>query len=489
MRRLFVTLILTCVIPCSVRAGSGDSVPSDAPDPATVREAIRRAASFFWKHVSAHGGYVWRYSADLSIHEGEAAAGPHTAWVQPPGTPTVGMAYLEGYRLTGEPVLLQAARDAGIALVRGQLRSGGWTYRIEFSPDARKRFAYREDPERPRAFNVSTLDDDTTQSALRFLMQLDKVLGFKDGRIHDAVSYGLDRLLAAQYPHGAWPQGFDRPPDPELFPVIPARYPEEWSRTWPGYKEYWRFYTLNDNVLVDTIRTLLLAWDVYEEERFRAAALKGGDFILLAQMPEPQPAWAQQYDFAMHPAWARRFEPPAITGGESQGVLFMLLDLYERTGDARFLEPVPRALSYLKRSLLPDGRLARFYELRTNRPLYFNRQYVLTYDDSDLPTHYAFKVASRLDDIERRYRVLVERGPDRRGRREASTPKLTDSLVDRCKRVLKALDERGAWVQRGELRTARVKDVEVIESRTFAENLLVLCRYVAATESRQRGSD
>ena len=38
-------------------------------------------------------------------------------------------------------------------------------------------------------------------------------------------------------------------------------------------------------------------------------AERAGDFILAAQMPEPQPAWAQQYDAAMHPAWARKFEP------------------------------------------------------------------------------------------------------------------------------------------------------------------------------------
>lgn len=71
-----------------------------------------------------------------------------------------------------------------------------------------------------------------------------------------------------------------------------------------------------------------------------------------------------------------------------------LLDLYRVTGEERFLEPVPRALAWIERSKLADGRLARFYELQTNRPLYFTKDYVLTYDDSDVPTHYSFKSAA-----------------------------------------------------------------------------------------------
>ena len=158
---------------------------------------------------------------------------------------------------------------------------------------------------------------------------------------------------------------------------------------------------------------MLEAARVYEEPRYRAAALRGGDFVLLAQMPDPQPAWAQQYDADMHPAWARRFEPPAVTGGESHGAMRILLHVYRETGDAKYLEPIPRALAYLRRSRLPDGRLARFYELETNRPLYFTKDYRLTYDDSDMPTHYAFKVGDRTDSIAREYERLRAGGPAR----------------------------------------------------------------------------
>ncbi|HOT52181.1 MAG TPA: pectate lyase, partial [Candidatus Hydrogenedentes bacterium] len=315
-------------------------------------------------------------------------------WVQPPGTPAVGMAFLDVYKWTGERRYLDAAVEAAHALVKGQLQSGGWEYHVEFDPEKRKQYAYRSDG-LTTGRNTTTLDDNTTQAALRLIICVDHVLDFKDAAIHEAALYGLDALIKAQYPNGAWPQRYSAFPDPAKHPVKPAGYPETWARTYPGL-DYKGFHTLNDNTLADTIATMFLAAEIYGDDRFRQAALRGGDFILLAQMPDPQPAWAQQYDFDMYPAWARKFEPPAVTGGESQGVLRILLDLHEKTGDRRYLESVGRALDYLKRSRLPDGKLARFYELRTNKPIYFTKAYKLTYSDDDLPTHYAFVSASRL---------------------------------------------------------------------------------------------
>src|SRR5262245_15736742 len=93
--------------------------------------ALRRAVEFYRDRVAAHGGYVYRYSADLKLREGEGKTGPDTVWVEPPGTPAVGMAYLEAYERTGQEYLLDATRAAADCLVRGQLRSGGWAAAIE----------------------------------------------------------------------------------------------------------------------------------------------------------------------------------------------------------------------------------------------------------------------------------------------------------------------------------------------------------------------
>ena len=90
-------------------------------------------------------------------------------------------------------------------------------------------------------------------------------------RIHGAAQFALKALLAAQFPNGAWPQGFEEPPDPAAFPVAKASYPSGWSRT-PAGGQYWKHYTLNDNVLADMAETLLDAAAIYGDDRYRDAA-------------------------------------------------------------------------------------------------------------------------------------------------------------------------------------------------------------------------
>lgn len=457
---------------------------AQAPTREEAVEAMHRAVMFFREDVSTEGGYVYRVSSDLAKFEGEGMVGPMTAWIEPPGTPAVGMAYLEAYQLTHDPLLLEAAVETGMALVKGQLESGGWDNMIEFDPAERRRYRYRVDEnDGSRLRNTTTFDDDKSQSALRFLMQLDRVLEFEEGVIHEATMFGLKSFLAAQYPNGAWPQRFSELHDSAEYPVVEASYPESWSREFPG-DNYQSYYTLNDNTISDLIETMLDAYDVYGEEAALESAKRGGEFFLLAQMPEPQPGWAQQYTREMHPAWARKFEPPAISGSESQGVMRTLLLLYDRTGDERFLEPIPRAIEYFRSSLRDDGRLARFYELGSNRPLYFTKDYVLTYSDDDMPTHYAFIVGSRLDSIEEQYERLRERGPREQAPSFApSIPRMSDRLANDAREVIDALDQRGAWVEEGRLQYHGDEDDtrEVIESETFIDRLDVLARYIAAS--------
>ncbi len=449
---------------------------SDAPTLEEAKAALDKAVTFFTEEVSTHGGYVWCYSADLSKREGEGKVGETTAWLQPPGTPYVGEALIELYELTGDRNYLAKARETAMALVSGQLHSGGWYNRIEFDPDDRDRFAYRIDgPPSKRARNTTTLDDDMTQAALRFLIRFDKTTNFKEEKIHEAVMYGLDSLVDVQFPNGAWPHVFEEPiDDPSRYPVKPADYREDGEYT--RIKQHWRLYTINDRLMSDVIETLFLAAQTYDDERYLKAAKKGGDFLILAQMPEPQPGWVQQYDFDMHPAWARKFEPPSITGGESQQVMMTLMDIYEKTGDKKYLEPIPKALKYYKDSLLPDGRLARFYELKTNKPLYFTRDYELTYSDDDMPTHYGFKVSSKLDRIEKRYKALANSTWSPPDQSKKSVPKPSPEKV---RDIIKAIDERGAWVEKGHLRYWDDDATDrIIDPRTFVNNSKILARYI-----------
>jgi hypothetical protein len=474
-----VLIVVTCTMPlepASLRA-------ADPPTKESALTAMRQATDFFRQQVGASGAYLWRYSDDLALREGENAATATMGWVQPPGTPAVGQAFLTAYERTGEQYLLDAAVEAAEALVAGQLASGGWDYRLETDPDKRRaNFRFRTDEGSRGKQNTTTLDDNTTQSAIRFLMHVDQALDQKNAPIHEAVRFALDSLVAAQYPNGAWPQRYSEPPDPAKFPVVAASFPESWPRQWPNEK-YASYYTLNDNTLADCIDVLFEAADTYGDERYAAAARRGGDFLIRAQLPDPQPAWAQQYNASMQPAWARKFEPPSVTGGESQGAIRILMEVYRQTGDRKYLAPIPKALDYLEKSQLPGGKLARFYELKTNRPLYFTRRYELVYMADDLPTHYGFIVSSNVERLRSQYERLAALDPTKlkpppRAVRYEKSP----ALAAEAQRAIESLDSRGAWVQAGTLKEAdpagQVK--RVITTSMFIDNLDTLSRWVAA---------
>ncbi|MGB0582771.1 MAG: pectate lyase, partial [Limisphaerales bacterium] len=344
------------------------------------------------------------------------------------------------------------------------------------------RYTYRKDGARAGKRNYTTFDDNKSQSALVFLMRMDEELKFRDAEIHEAVEYALRHMLAAQYPNGAWPQQFSEPADPADHPVKKASYPKAWSRKYEG-KRYIGHYTLNDNNMSHIMEMMLQAYRIYGRKDCREAALKTGDFFILAQMPDPQPGWAQQYDGDMHPAWARKFEPASITGGESQSVMKSLISLYRQTGETRFLKPLPRALAYYRKSLLPDGQLARFYELRNNNPLFFTMDYTLTYSDADMPTHYSFKVGSNLDSIERAYRKALRTKPAdcKPDHRPVRRERLRSSITKRGKEAIAALDSRAAWVEAGKLRYQKDLPVDrIISMRAFVKNLENLAAYVGA---------
>lgn len=499
MTRRFVRAIA-----CAVCAGACGCLAAGQPTVEEAKQALRMAATFFHSEVASHGGYVWQCSGDLKLRRGEATTDLDTIWVQPPGTPAVGLAFLEAYEAAGEQEYLDPAVDAAHALVQGQLLSGGWYYSISFDAEARRERNYRVDAQqqtwgpikkpdpdgegwhvwRRRKYkgNMTMMDDNTTQCAIRLLARVDEALGFEDEDIHEAALYALESIMMAQYPVGAWSHNYDRfpahTPDVQMYPVIAASYPESWSRTWP--KDWTGCYYLNDNITCDGIAALLDAYQLYGDERYLTAAERGGQFLLLAQMPDPQPAWAQQYDSQMHPVWDRKFEPPAITGWESQGVMEALLLLYRHTGDAKYLEPIPRALQYLRSSLVPDGRLARFYELETNRPLYFTKDYKLTYNADETPEHYGFMFDARLDEIEAEYQRLL--ATDAADLLVEAQPELTEELAAQVQAIIESMDERGAWVEDG--RVKGYYDVEqhsgVINSGTFVGNVRTLCEFIAA---------
>jgi hypothetical protein len=492
-RRLFFAHAL------SLLAVATSAVPALADAP-PLRDQARSAvahASDYLRSISTEGGYLWRYSPDLKNRLGEEVATPTQIWVQPPGTPTIGEVFLRVYAVTRAPRDLEAARAAALALVRGQLESGGWDYLVEFDPAKRANWAFRSDAKggtpAAAAHDVSTYDDDNTQSALRFLLAfVDEAKLLPDARdasIRESLAYGLHKLLEAQYPNGGWPQRWSGAAhDAATHPVLKASYPKEYPREQPD-ANYMGHYTLNDDTQSDAIRTLLDAHQRTGRPEYLKAAKRGGDFLLLAQMPEPQPVWAQQYDAAMHPAWARAFEPPSVTSNESAQVVELLLDLHLTTGDQRYLDPIPRALAWFKRSALSPGLWARLYELQTNRPIYGDRDKRIHYTLEELSeerrTGYAWQRSFGIPMVIERAEAILQAGRKKWLASHKSTT-LTPAqkaarlseLEPRVREILGALDEQGRWVS--SVGARRYKGIEGpwIEMGTYAANLRTLCDYL-----------
>lgn len=225
--------------------------PLLAQDDLTAKSlaAMKQASTFYHEKIAVQGGYVYEYSIDLKLRQGEGKATPTEIWVQPPGTPTVGMAYVTAFEATGDPQFLAAAVDAANALMFGQLESGGWTASIDFDANGPHADCYRNGKGRAKGKNYSTLDDDTTQSAVCLLMKVDKALEFKNAEIHDATLLALNSFLAAQFANGGFPQGWKEPVSVQQ--VKPSAYPSYDWRTENRIKEYWDYYTLNDGLSDD----------------------------------------------------------------------------------------------------------------------------------------------------------------------------------------------------------------------------------------------
>jgi hypothetical protein len=153
-----------------------------------------------------------------------------------------------------------------------------------------------------------------------------------------------------------------------------------------------------------------------------------------------------------------------------------LIKIARYTGQKKYLEPIPRALTYLKGSPLPDGRVARYYEFQTNRPLYMDKDYRLTYDDADAPSHYGWKQHARLDAIERAYHDVAN------GVTPAA-PRPAADLESEVRQIVRDLDDQGRWVSTyageglvGQPKFAR--GFRYLSSGVFSHNVETLSEYL-----------
>jgi PelA/Pel-15E family pectate lyase len=214
---------------------------------------------------------------------------------------------------------------------------------------------------------------------------------YKDGALR-----GLEYVLASQYKNGGWPQ----------------YYPLE--------SNYSRCITFNDGVFEGIMELL---YDVKQNkpeyafidpkhrDKLLAAYDKGLDCILKTQINDAgkPTAWCQQYDeVKLTPAWARKFEPPSICNGESSGVVLFFFGIDKPAKN--IIDAIQNAVIWFQASRIYNTRIqtikadpektpfristsdrvavtdptappiwTRYYELKTHRPLFCNRDSKVVY--------------------------------------------------------------------------------------------------------------
>jgi len=211
-----------------------------------------------------------------------------------------------------------------------------------------------------------------------------------------AAAKGLEYILKSQYKNGGWPQ----------------YYPLE--------SNYSSHITFNDGVFNGIMQLLKDIKDAKPQyvfieptllKKLNTAYEKGLDCIVKTQIKEDGKltAWCQQHDeVTLLPAWARKFEPAAICNKESADLVLFLMSIDHPSKEiinaienavawfedskiyhtrvntvAAAIMPTKFRISEADRVVVEDTTAppiwTRFYELKTHRPLFCNRDSKVVY--------------------------------------------------------------------------------------------------------------
>lgn len=434
-----------------------------ADDLRTAAETSLRKGVEFFHSINTHGGYVYSVTPDLFRRWGEEPVDADTIEVQPPGTPAVGMSFLRAYRVTGDVKALAAAKDAAYALLHGQNEYGGWNHTINFA--------------QPATDTVS-FDDNQTQSAISFLMALDQAID--DKRVSVGVQRALGLMMDAQLDHGGWPH----------------KYPEQ--------GDYHDCATFNDGGINDCIRVMIEAHRYYGDEHIERSLLKSARFMMISQLPPPQPGWAQQYNQYLQPAWARSFEPPSVCPQVTIRNIHTLIDLYLVLGNGSYLEPIPDSLKWLQAIRMENGKWARFVELGTGKPLYYDRGRIRVDSTEELHperrTGYGYEsnleqaLQAGIDRFSKakqmsRDELWNEENPVHAG---VAGERRLEELSASVRAIIDSQEASGAWITRkdrfrkdmprGIRWNGQYEVIDRIRSHVFNENVATLCEFIELNE-------
>jgi len=294
-----------------------------------------------------------------------------------------------------KPLWYQTDEAARIAdqLLLYQKENGGWEKNVDMAlmltkAEKDQLIAKRSD------VSETTIDNRTTYPQVAYLGKVITASLLKTApptnfpKYRDAFNRGLDYLLASQYSNGGFPQFY------------------------PLRKGYYTHITFNDDAMIGVLtvlRGIAKKTDDYkfvdEERRARAeaAVTKAVPLILKLQVVigGKKAVWIQQYDEdTLKPAWARKFEPPCLTAGESVGIVRFLM---EEKVTPEIREAIESAVEWYKKTQLTGIRWvrtngensvvkdktappiwARFYEIETMKPIFIGRDSVIRYDVSQI---------------------------------------------------------------------------------------------------------
>ena len=309
----------------------------------------------------------------------------------------------------------EAARIADQVILY-QKENGAWEKNIDMAAMLTQK---EKDELTARRSDISetTIDNRTSYTQVAFLGKIIAASMAKPTppnnfpKYKEAFNKGLDYLLSSQYPNGGFPQFF------------------------PLRKGYYTHITFNDDAMIGVLELFRAVASKKDDYKFvdEARRLKAEKEIELALplilklqivIDGKKTGWAQQYDeTTLQPAWARKYEPPCLTAGESVGVVRFLM---QQKPTPQIVEAVESAIAWFKHTELhgirwvrTDGQnvvvkdasapaiWARYYEISTMKPVFLGRDSVIHYDVSEIEAErrngYAWYVTSPAELLEKDY--------------------------------------------------------------------------------------
>lgn len=462
-----------------------------------ITNTMMKATQFMADNASENGGYVGHYLPDFSRRWGEMEAYPTMIWVQEPGTISMGNTFLDAYFATHNEYYYQQAKKAAEALVWGQLPCGGWNYFINFGGlkstlnwyNTIGKNGWRLE-EFQHYYGNATYDDGTTSHAALYLLRF--YLVKLDPTFLPPIEKAIHLVLKSEYPLGGWPQ----------------RYPLHHDFHKNVDPDYTSFYTFNDNVGWQNVKFLTACYATLnyhsnyyygENTKLLDAIRRGMMFFLISQEPFPYAGWGQQYSMNLKPASARTYEPASLDPQYTAGNIEILLKFYEMTGDRRYLERIPDALTWLKEAKIGNTKrdgvyiYAKFVDPNTGKPLYTHRvgsdvvfgHYYVDHDSLKTVAHYSNFRVINLKKVEDDYKRVSQESPSEAVKNSPLLPgKLdTKSLRKRYDEVMNffsSLYEMHISQNRGRMGQSDKKRIEkIINSLDSKGRWLVTSRYTS----------